>query len=362
MGTAALLSIAAFAVMPSPALAANQPSHVVVVVMQDRFSDALTTYTDLFPYVNSLAANSLVYTNSHGVHTSSLANSLALYSGSTHGASSDGSANSFPVLTAPNLGQSLFDAGYTFSGYVEALPGNGSQAKMAAGFVTLPNGQVVEPLDLYGRKYNPMALFTDPVVNQGGQQTTVTVNNTFDAFADMVSARDFSLLPTVSYVIPHMLHSTHGTSEEHPNPSLQAPWAGASDGDENNVILRQMADEWLRDVIEPYRQWAADNNSLLIITQDAEWYTGGTADTITTLVTGDLDLFNPGVDDTWMNHYNLLATLSQWYNLGPIGDHGASPLHFGGDGKLSAVPEPGTALAMAATACLILARRRRRSA
>lgn len=292
----------------------NRPDHVVVVVEQDRTSDAIGNA--IWSYLNSVAATGLVYNNSHGVTHPSTPNSLAMFSGSTQGVTGNGRTLSFG---GPNLAKSLFDAGLSFSGYVESLPADGSQVSMA-GTAAFP--------DLYTRNINPMAMFTDlgtdPLTGQ--PRANATVNRTFGAFS-AIPTNDYSSLPTISFVIPNNFHNSHGSNEV-------SPWAGSAD-EQNNDVLRESADGWLRDNLDGYLNWARDNNSLLIVTQDEERWTGGTADTITTVVNGDPDLFDPGVNSDNVNHYNLLRTLTDFYGLAPLGVTGSvTPLDHDATGQL----------------------------
>src|SRR5580765_4483923 len=71
-----------------------RPDHIVVVVNQDRFSEALVSPS--MPYTQSIAASGLVYTDSHGVTHPSEPNLLALYSGSTQGVTTNDQGYSFP--------------------------------------------------------------------------------------------------------------------------------------------------------------------------------------------------------------------------------------------------------------------------
>jgi hypothetical protein len=295
--------------------AVNRPDHIVIVIEQDRASDAIGSA--IWSYLNNtLAATGLVYSNSHGVTHPSTPNTLALYSGSTQGITDNGRNHSF---TAPNLAKALFDAGLSFSGYVENLPADGSQVAQA--------GDAVHP-DLYTRNVNAMAQFTDVGIDPvtGLPRPNAAVNRTFGAFTSIPTA-DYSSLPTVSFIVPNNLHSSHGSNEA-------APWAGSSD-EQNNDILRKSADDWLRDNLDAYFDWARDNNSLLIVTQDEERWTGGTADTVTTVVNGDPDLFDTGVNSDPINHYNLLRTITDMYGLSPLGVTGSvAPLDRDSAGQL----------------------------
>ena len=56
------------------------------------------------------------------------------------------------------------------------------------------------------------------------------VNRTFGAFK-AIPTTDYSSLPTVSYIVPNNLHSTHGSNEAY-------PWAGSPDEQNNNILRR----------------------------------------------------------------------------------------------------------------------------
>ena len=123
-------------------LSVVRPDHVVIVVEQDRASDAIGN--SYFPYLNSLASTGLYYSNSHGVGHPSEVNTVALYSGSTQGVTDNGRNYSF---SGPNLARSLFDAGLSFSGFVHdsgpprSASETGSGRSGAGGAATGPGGE-----------------------------------------------------------------------------------------------------------------------------------------------------------------------------------------------------------------------------
>jgi acid phosphatase len=334
----AMSAVVLLVVTSAPAVVL-QPDHVVVVVMQDRFSNAIGN--PLFDYVNGLVPTSLVYTNSHGVTHPSEPNSLALYSGSTQGVTDNGRNYVFDPDT-PNLGNALTAAHFSFAGYTENLPGDGAQDSQA-GDGTIP--------DLYTRNVNPMAQFTD-VDGDGDPVSNPEFNQMFSRFQER--AGDYEHLPTVSFVIPNAFHSTHGSNEGYPA-------AGAPDDPdpENNNLLRDWADDWLAAEINPYLLWAREHNSLLIITQDEEQNVGGSADTITTLVAGDPALFVTGINGNYYNHYNLLHTLTDMYGLDPLGESAeVAPLATNSIGQLT-VPEPSSVTLLVCATGLAMRRRSR---
>src|SRR4051794_27704403 len=138
-------------------LSVVRPDHVVIVMEQDRASDAIGN--PIMPYFNQLAGGGLVFTDSHGVAHPSQPNLLALFSGSTQGVTTNNQGYSFN--TPANLAKALLDAGLSLGGYAENLPSDGSQMQLA--------GNSNYP-DLYARYLNPMAMFTnlgiDPTTNQ----------------------------------------------------------------------------------------------------------------------------------------------------------------------------------------------------
>lgn len=297
-----------------------RPDHIVVVIEQDRLSNAIGNRW-LMPYLNELADSGLVYSGAHGVTRWSQPNMLALYSGSTQGVVDNTQGLSFP--TAPNIAKSLFDAGLSFSGYVEDLPSDGSQVHWHPG-----NGSGATHPDQYVRYLNPMAMFGDVGIDPATKKPrpNSAVNRTFAAFRSFPT-NDYSGLPTVSFIVPNNLHSSHGSN-------WNSPWAGSADPNNNNY-LRAEADKWLRDNLDPYVQWAKQNNSLLIVTQDEEVWQGEWSETLTTLVTGDPDLFVPGINTDDVDHYRLLRTITDMYGLAPLGQATqAAPLDVNAAGQL----------------------------
>src|SRR5207237_8045211 len=140
---------------------------------------------------------------------------------------------------------------------------------------------------------------------------------------------DYSSLPTVTLIIPSNMHSTHGSN-------LAAPWAGSPD-ETNNDILRTNANTWLQNNLDPYLQWAKTHNSLLIVTQDEERWTGGNAVTTTTIVNGSSNLFQQGANGTSINEYNLLRTIEDMYGLTALNNSATvSAYPINGAGKLAA--------------------------
>lgn len=307
-----------------------RPDHIVVVIEEDRASDAIGDIANM-PYFNQLAASGLVYANSHGVAHPSLPDYLALYSGSTQGITDNGNTHTFSGANLASLfnstqvspGQYL-----SFGGFAENLPHDGDTTTRIAGD---PN-DASQPPDLYMRNYNPMAQFTNVGSRGGVALTNAQVNKTFASFPTTTAG--YAALPTVSFVIPNTLHNTHGSNE-------QAPWAAdPSDYDQ----LRGYADTWLKNNLDGYLQWAKANNSLLIVTGDEEETDSSPTESITTIVNGDPDLFVAGQNNNYVNHFNLVRTIEDMYGLTPLGDSAtAARFDTNALGQLSTGTQPATA-------------------
>ena len=111
--------------LPGPAHAGPwRPAHVVVVIEENHGYKQIIGNPDA-AFINELAADGALLTNSHGLLHPSQPNYLALFSGSIQGVTDDRPVLGTP-LTDPNLGAALIAKGHTFAGYSEGLPAIGS--------------------------------------------------------------------------------------------------------------------------------------------------------------------------------------------------------------------------------------------
>lgn len=243
-----------------------RPAHVVVVVFENKAAHQVLG-SGHAPYLNSLAASGARFTNSHGVTHPSQPNYLALFSGSTQGVTDDSCPQE--LGDRPNLGEQLDRAGFTFTGYSEALP--------TAGYTGCTAGE-------YARRHNPWVNFTN---------VPATSNLPFSDFP-----ADLSQLPTVSFVIPDLCHDMHDCDVA-------------------------TGDQWARQHLAPYVSWARTHDSLLIVTFDED--EGTSTNQIPTFLVG------PMVRRTTIpqriTHDNVLRTLEDLYGLAPLGKaRDAAPL------------------------------------
>nr|WSY50041.1 alkaline phosphatase family protein [Streptomyces sp. NBC_00886] len=213
------------------------------------------------PYLNELARQGASLTEFYAITHPSQPNYLALFSGSTRGIVGDSCPHTF---TSRNLGSQLLQAGLTFAGYAESMPG--------VGFTGCSSGA-------YVRRHNPWVNFTN---------LPASVNRPWTHFP-----RDFASLPTVSFVVPDVRHDMH-------------------DGDV------QKADTWLRDNLGDYARWAMTHNSLLVVTWDEGADRADQPNHIPTLFVGER--VRPGNHAQPNNTFGLLRTLLDAYDLKPL-DH-----------------------------------------
>src|SRR5205814_6564508 len=232
-----------------------RPDHVVVVVEENHpFGKVIGPA----PYITSLANGGAKFTASFAVTHPSEPNYIALFSGSTHGVTSDTCGF---TCGAENLGHQLLATGHGFTGYSESLPSDG--------FTGCASGR-------YARKHSPWALFTN---------VPATGNLRFSRFPT-----DFSTLPTVALVTPNLDHDMHDGSVA----------AG---------------DAWLRTHLDAYARWARTHNSLLTATFDED--DRSASNQIPTLFAGPM--VKPGSYGERITHYSVLRTVEDMYGLPCVG-------------------------------------------
>lgn len=189
-----------------------RPAHVVLVMLENHALDEVLGNPSA-PFLNGLAARGASFSQFYAITHPSEPNYLALFSGSTHGLSSD----ACPVrYSGANLAHSLLGAGRTFTGYAEDLP--------RSGFTGCTSGD-------YAQRHCPWINFTN---------LPAAVSQPMTAFPS-----NYATLPTVSFVIPNLQHDMHdGTVAQ--------------------------ADQWLQQHLSGYARWAQTHNSLLIVTADED--------------------------------------------------------------------------------------------
>lgn len=245
--------------IPSVPGAVPRPDHVVVVIFENKGYGQVVGARSA-PYLSSLARAGANFTDAHGEAHPSQPNYIALFSGSTHGVTDDSCPRN--LGDQPNLARQLIDAGLGFAGYSEDQP--------SVGFTGCTSGRA------YARKHNPWADFANVPAEVNRPLSTL--------------GADFAGLPAVTVMIPNLCHDMH-----------DCPVAAG--------------DDWARQHLAGYLDWARTHNSLLIVTFDEDNDTS--ANRIPTLFVGPM--VRPGGVADRIDHYSILRTIEDMYQLPPIG-------------------------------------------
>lgn len=240
----------------------SPPDHIVIVIFENRPYDTIVNNAAA-PYINTLLNNNhtALLTNSYGLTHPSQPNYIMLFSGSNQGVTNNNIPTGLP-FTTPNLGASLLNKGLTFVGYSEDLPYTGFADSIYARYV---------------RKHNPWVNWQGNGING----IPAALNKSFIDFPS-----NYNNLPTISIIVPNLDNDMH-------------------DGSVN------MADTWLHNNLDAYVQWCVNNNSLFIVTFDEDNTLFNNH--IPTFFTGANII--PGSYNQPVNHYNILRTLEELYQL-----------------------------------------------
>ena len=243
-----------------------RPDHIVLVIEENHAYSQIINSPDA-PYINRLATQGALFTQSFGLTDPSQPNYLALFSGSTQGITDSSCPH---IFSTPNLGHNLLEAGLTFVGYSEDLPSVGS--------IICSEGQ-------YALKHNPWVNWQDSTANGLPATTNLPMMN---------FPTEYSALPTVSIVVPNQVNDMHS-------------------GKDSEMI--QAGDRWLQAHLNAYIQSAQQHNSLLIVTWDED--NGKENNRIATLFVGPM--VQAGRYGQRVTHYNILRTIEDLYGLSHSG-------------------------------------------
>ena len=257
----------------TPSSALPLPAHIVIVILENYAYSQIIGSSNA-PHINALATDphSAVFTQCYAVEHPSQPNYLAFFSGSDQGNHDDNIPAGVP-FTTPNLASQLITAGKTFVTYSEDLP--------AAGF----NGS---SSSLYVRKHNPVTNWQGTGTNQ---VTGTVVNQPFTAFP---TSKNYSTLPTISYVVPNEINDMHDGSF----PS--------------NIVA---GDNWVYKYMDTLKQWAMVNNTLYVVTFDED--DNLHSNQIATIFYGPM--VKGGSYSEHIDFYNILRTFEEMYGLGYAG-------------------------------------------
>lgn len=253
-----------------------RPDHIVIVIEENKsFSDVIGSKSA--PYLNALARGGALLTNFTASHHPSQPNYVDFFAGSPLGVCDD---SCIPApFTANNLGAALLATpGRSFAGYAEDLP-----------------AKPVCDLNGFAKRHCPWMNFTN------------VPSSATKAFSNF--PKDFRKLPTVSFVIPNVVHDMH----------------------DGKVIATEVktGDRWLQRKLGAYEKWAERHNSLLIVTWDEdsnESYriqcpmtimTTPPGNRIPTIIAGQY-VKGGTRSATAYSHHDLLRTILDMYGIAPF--------------------------------------------
>ncbi|MBP6334074.1 MAG: T9SS type A sorting domain-containing protein [Bacteroidia bacterium] len=242
-----------------------RPNKVVICVLENHGYPQVigTSHAPYLDYLTTIGANLQEF---YALTHPSQPNYIMMFSGSNQGVTNNNLPTGTPYST-PNLGGSLIGAGFTFKGYSEDLPTEGSTVGASGS---------------YARKHSPWVHWQ----GNGPNQIPANCNVPFSDFPT-----DFNLLPDVSFVIPNQDNDMHNGS------------------DPARIIL---GDEWVQQNLGAYVTWAQNNNSLFIVLFDED--DGSFQNRVPCIFVGPM--VEPGnYAATGHDHYDFLRTLEEMYGL-----------------------------------------------
>jgi len=279
--------------------------HIVIVVEENKYYHQIVGNIAA-PFFNDvLIAEGANLTQMYAEEHNSEGNYFWLFSGGNQGVGFNDvipdaeNSRRYPFVSS-NLGAQLLLKGLTFKGYSEDLPEMGS---------------TVSHTGFYARKHVPWISFGNL---PNGTRADSSCNLQFRQFP-----RDFTQLPTVSFVIPNLVHDMH-------------------DPPGDIALSVKTGDAWLAENIGPYYQWAKTHNSLLIVTfdenADSTGYVGLTdpssekediRNRIPTVIAGARIRQGNFEEGRGVTHVNLLRTIEAMYGLQTSGEQQPFAARFG---------------------------------
>jgi len=319
---------------PTPRL-----DHIFVIMLENHSQSSVIGNVNA-PFINSLAQQYAMASNYFGVTHPSEPNYVAAISGSNWFVNNDNPANRFDHT---NLVDQLESNHKSWGAYMESMPSTGY-----LGDFYPSSGN-----PLYASKHNPFVLFDD-IRNDPSRLAHI---KPYTALA--TDLQHGWSTPDFVWITPNQCHDMHGGvySPVAPDGSDGTPCPyGSTKDDANDAALKQKADNFVKGavtLIMHSEAWREGRSAIFILTDENDFTGNGTtggwesADGCCdspVLIAGD-----PSVSATWpggtyggglipavivtnhgktggytssvdYNHYSLLATIEQVWNLGYLGN------------------------------------------
>lgn len=316
--------------------------HIFVIMLENHSQSSVIGDVNA-PFMTSLAHTYAMADQYYGVTHPSMPNYIATIAGDNFGIQDDNDQN-VVNLDRTNLVDQLEARHVSWGAYLEDLPAN----KLDRFGPVLPGGTVAS---LYAKKHNPFVLFDD-VKNNPARMANIK------DYSQLATDLNGKKAPAFVWISPNQCNDMHGgvydTVPGH--PETPCPYGSAKD-DANDASLKQKADAFVHsavDMIMNSRAWTK-HSAIVIVTDEndyaaaneatghwetadgccdspyvpagdprvsADWpggtYGGGLIPAIVVSASGPRHF----VDHTPYNHYSLLTTIEENWNLGYIGHAG----------------------------------------
>jgi hypothetical protein len=230
-----------------------QLDHVFVIMLENHSYSSVIGDPNA-PFINSLATDYGLATSYYGVTHPSLPNYVAAISGSNWSINNDNPANRFDHT---NLVDQLEASHHSWAAYMEAMPADDK---------TVDNWPA-NSTALYASKHNPFVLFND-IRNNPARMASV---KPFSDFAgDLASNRVADFV----WISPDQCNDMHGGvySAVDGYPETPCPY-GSANNDANDAALKQKADAFVQRTVTAIMGSSAwtGNSAIFIVTDENDF-------------------------------------------------------------------------------------------
>jgi phosphatidylinositol-3-phosphatase len=323
--------------------AVTPPLKHIFVIMLENHSKSSVIDDPNAPFITSLAHSTAMAANYYGVTHPSEPNYVAAISGSNWFVNNDNPANRFDHT---NVVDQLEENRLTWGAYMESMPSAGY-----TGDYWPSTSQ-----QLYASKHNPFVLFTDI---RSDPARLAHIKPYTALAADLQKA---STTPNFVWISPNQCHDMHGGvfAPVAPDGSDGTPCPyGSTKDDPNDASLKKKADEFVKgavSLIQSSQAWKTGSSAIFIVTDENDFtgdpstdgwesaagccdspilppgyqflgsnglpdghvWAGGTygGGLIPAIVVTNKGKTGGYVSNVAYNHYSLLATIEQVWDLG----------------------------------------------
>jgi hypothetical protein len=312
--------------------------HIFVIMLENHSQSSVIDNPNA-PFLTGLAHQYAMADMYFGVTHPSMPNYIAAIAGDNFGLQDDNDQN-VVNFDRPNLVDQLESHGISWDAYMDTLPAN----KLDRFGPTLPDGTVTQ---LYAKKHNPFVLFDD-VKNEPARMSHVR------DYSQLASDLNSGDAPQFVWITPNQCHDMHGGVNQvvPDHPETPCPFGSTKD-DPNDAALKQKADAFVHGAVDTIMQSPAwTRHSAIVIVTDENDFTGNAATGGWESADGCCDSpyvpkGDPRVSTSWpggtfggglipaivvsasgprgvtdhtpFNHYSLLTTIEDNWQLGHIG-------------------------------------------